>query len=165
MSKRQTPDTMFKAIGPETTQSSSSSPGTVQPAIEDGVVQGDPPHPHQATQGMAEHHVHQSMHLNQMQVNQVQIDPAQLEALLGELVSSKVAEHVRSADEQVRAAREFAQQAHEQRLRAESMMNEMSMQMQRMREEAQEFQAQAMHSAQASAQPYEVQDAAPRQRP
>ena len=152
MSKRQTPDTMFKAIGPETTQSSSSSPGTVQPAIEDGVVQGDPPHPHQATQGMAEHHVHQSMHLNQMQVNQVQIDPAQLEALLGELVSSKVAEHVRSADEQVRAAREFAQQAHEQRLRAESMMNEMSMQMQRMREEAQEFQAQAMHSAQASAQ-------------
>ena len=121
----------------------------MQPAIEDAQPQQGQLVP-QAAQGAAGHHLHQSMHLNQ--INQVQVDPAQLEAPLGELVSSKVAEHARPAEEQVRTAREFAQQAREQRLRAESMMNETSVQLQRMREEAQEFQAQAMHSAQTSAQ-------------
>ena len=88
-------------------------------------------------------HLHQSLTMQSMQVNQV--DPQQLESLLENLVQSKVSEHMMIAQEQLRQAQESARQAHEQRLAAESAM-------QRMREEAQEFQAQATASMQAAIQ-------------
>ena len=150
--KRLTPETPFKALGSHEEDTSTPSPqenlgasGTTQvQQIRDEAGQET----HEATQTQTpethrRQHLHQSLTMQNMQVNQV--DPQQLESLLESLVHAKVSEHMMIAQEQIRLAQESARQAHEQRVAAENAM-------QRMREEAQEFQAQATASMQAAIQ-------------
>ena len=150
--KRLTPDSPFKALGSHEEESSTPSPqenldasGTTQvPQIRDEAGQDSQEATQTQTPETHRHqHLHQSLTMQSMQVNQV--DPQQLESLLENLVQSKVSEHMMIAQEQIREAQESARQTHEQRLAAENAM-------QRMREEAQEFQAQATASMQAAIQ-------------
>ena len=148
--KRLTPETPFKAIGSHEEDTSTPSPNpdatgtSPTPQIQDGDRQGTGDAAQtQTPETHRRRHLHQSLTMQNMQVNQV--DPQQLESLLESLVHAKVSEHMMIAQEQIRQAQESARQAYEQKLAAENAM-------QRMREEAQEFQAQATASMQAAIQ-------------